>query len=65
MGYRTTQRILECSICGRIPNDGEYLWEMCGKYECVDCVDKDNTPEDAPEIFLGTMDALDKLTITK
>lgn len=49
MGHRTTQRILKCAICGRIPDDGEYLWEMCGEYWCGECVDDNATgrePED-------------------
>lgn len=46
MGRRTTQRILVCADCGRTPEDGEYLWEMCGEYLCGICVDKD---EEEPE----------------
>jgi hypothetical protein len=42
MGRRVTQRILECGECGRIPDDGEYLWEMGGEYICSDCIDKDD-----------------------
>lgn len=49
MGYRTTQRILECAICGRTPEDGEYLWEMAGEYWCEDCVDKDNESQEDDE----------------
>ncbi len=41
MGRRTTQIILVCSECGRTPEDGKYLWEMCGEYVCAACVDKD------------------------
>ena len=41
MGHRTTQRILECGECGRTPDDGEYMWEMCGEYICVSCINKD------------------------
>ena len=40
MGHRLTQRIIQCSSCNDIPDDGEYLWEMCGEYMCADCVDK-------------------------
>lgn len=63
MGQRTTQRILECSVCHRTPDDGEYLWEMCGEYMCADCVDKDH--EETPELFAGTMDTLNNLSIIK
>jgi hypothetical protein len=41
MGQRVTQRILECQECGVVPEDGDYLWEMCGGYTCKECVDKD------------------------
>lgn len=41
MGRRTIQRILECGDCGRTPEDGERMWEMCGKYICTNCIDKD------------------------
>lgn len=47
MGHRTTQRILVCSECGRTPDDGEYLWEMCGEYICEKCIDKED--EHKPE----------------
>lgn len=39
MGHKVIQRILECDCCGRIPDDGENLWEMCGKYICETCFD--------------------------
>ena len=58
MGHRTTQRILDCAICGRTPDDGEYLWEMCGEYWCADCVDKGHDePQDIPGCE-GTNEAL-------
>jgi hypothetical protein len=38
MGRRITQKTYECSLCGRIPYDGEYLWEMAGEYHCEDCI---------------------------
>jgi len=42
MGQRTTQRILECKLCGRTPEDGEYMWEMNSDgYWCEICIDKD------------------------
>lgn len=46
MGQRTTQRILECGDCGRTPEDGEYMWEMCGKHICSTCIEKDEEPEE-------------------
>ena len=46
MGQRTTQRILECDDCGRTPEDGEYMWEMCGKYICSTCIDKEEEDEE-------------------
>lgn len=40
MGHRVTQRIYECDICGKIPEDGEYLWHMNSEVWCSDCCDK-------------------------
>ena len=50
MGHRITQRILECANCKTTPEDGEYLWEMCGDHLCAECVetpdcDMDNIEE--------------------
>jgi hypothetical protein len=45
MGHRVTQRILVCGDCGRTPEDGEYMWEMCGEYICTDCIDKEDEDE--------------------
>lgn len=42
MGHRIYQRILKCGDCERIPDDGEPMWEMCGKYICETCIDKDD-----------------------
>ena len=50
MGYRTTQRILECDECKETPDHGEYLWEMCGVYICAACIEKmENESEDENE----------------
>ncbi len=49
MGHRTTQRILECDDCRRIPDDGEYMWEMCGRYICKDCIDKEEESNEEKE----------------
>lgn len=37
MGHRITQRIITCDCCGNTPEDGTYLWEMCGDYICEEC----------------------------
>ncbi len=42
MGHRVTQTILECGVCNTIPEDGQYLWEMCGEYWCEDCCEHEN-----------------------
>jgi hypothetical protein len=42
MGHRTTQRILECAVCGETPDDGKYLWEMCGEYWCEKCCESES-----------------------
>ena len=46
MGHRITQRIIECAICKKIPDDGEYLWEMGGEYWCEDCCNKDGEEQE-------------------
>ena len=40
MGQRLTQMIIECSICGKIPANGEYIWEMGREYWCEECCEK-------------------------
>ena len=62
MGYRITQRIIECSGCGRIPEDGEYLWDMSSAgYLCERCINIVDEDDNVPEIFPGTRKALDEL----
>ncbi len=41
MGHRVTQRIHECSQCGKIPEDGEYLWYMGYEIWCEECCNKE------------------------
>jgi hypothetical protein len=53
MGLKTYQRILECGDCGRIPDDGEPMWEMCGQYICETCIDKDEDEEDRKCHYCG------------
>ncbi len=66
MGHRVTQRILECDVCHTIPDDGQYLWEMCGEYWCEACCEQAGNleEEELPE-FEGTKDKLDNLSILK
>ncbi len=61
MGHRTTQRILDCAVCGKTPDNGAYMWEMNSEYWCEDCCNDDH--EDAPDIsaFEGTREALNNL----
>ena len=48
MGQRTRQRILTCSWCGTIPEDGEPMWEMGSEIWCEECCDKtDNETEES------------------
>jgi len=53
MGHRTTQRILECGDCGRTPEDGENMWEMCGKYICATCIIDDEPEETRACMYCG------------
>jgi hypothetical protein len=45
MGYKITQRILECAICGAIPEDGESMWQMGSEYWCESCCEQDDELE--------------------
>ena len=45
MGHRITQRIIECTICEEIPEDGEYLWEMGREYWCEKCCQDEDVEE--------------------
>ena len=50
MGQRITQRILVCDICGKTPNDGEYMWEMGREVWCEECCEKqENVSEEDGE----------------
>ena len=40
MGMRVVQRIYQCDLCGKIPEDGEPLWEMGREMYCEECCDK-------------------------
>lgn len=53
MGQRLTQRIYECSLCERVPEDGEYMWHMGNEVWCEKCVD---TEEE--EFYCVSSDAL-------
>lgn len=39
MGHRITQRIHSCDCCGKIPEDGEYMWYMGTEIWCSQCCD--------------------------
>jgi hypothetical protein len=49
MGHRIIQRILECAVCGEIPDDGQYMWEMGAEYWCEKCCICGETPDDDSE----------------
>lgn len=42
MGRCLYQRIYECSLCGRKPEDGEKLWEMGSEIWCDYCAERVN-----------------------
>ena len=62
MGHRVTQRIFQCDLCGTTPDDGEYLWEMCGEYWCESCCDKEHEVDEIP-LFEGTKEALSRIKL--
>ena len=37
MGNKVIQRILECTECGVVPEDGAVMWEMGTGVWCEDC----------------------------
>lgn len=40
MGQKIRQRIYTCSLCDKIPDDGENMWEMGSEVWCEKCIDK-------------------------
>ncbi len=46
MGKRVTQRILECSVCEEIPENGEYMWYMGSELWCEECINKEEENEE-------------------
>ena len=60
MGHRVMQRVFQCDVCGKTPDDGEYLWEMCGEHWCEDCCDNDHEADEIP-LFEGTKEQLTSL----
>ena len=50
MGQRVTQRILVCDLCGKVPDDGEHMWEMGRELWCEECCEKqENESEEETE----------------
>lgn len=49
MGHRFTQRICECAVCGRTPEDGEYMWEMGNEQWCYNCANQGDIEEEEGE----------------
>jgi len=45
MGRRITQTIYTCDVCGKTPEDGEYLWHMNNQVWCESCCDKIDNEE--------------------
>jgi len=46
MGHRITQHIYTCGICGKTPENGEYLWHMNSDTICKECIDKAEEEEE-------------------
>lgn len=46
MGQRITQHIYTCSLCGKTPEDGDYMWEMGNEIWCKECCDKQEQIEE-------------------
>ena len=46
MGYRLTQRIYSCDVCGKTPEDGEYMWHMGNEIWCEECCDGEGDSTD-------------------
>ena len=41
MGHRIPQRLFEWTVCGKIPEDGKYMWYMGNEVWCEECCNKD------------------------
>lgn len=46
MGQRITQKIYTCDKCGKIPEDGEYMWYMGNEIWCEECCEEADENED-------------------
>ena len=49
MGDRIIQRIYECSLCGKIPENGEKLWHMGNEEWCEECCDREEGKSQSEE----------------
>lgn len=49
MGYRITQTIYMCDVCGRTPDDGEHMWHMGSEIWCKDCCSNKEGKDDYPK----------------
>ncbi len=49
MGDRIIQRIYECSLCGKIPENGEKLWHMGNEVWCEECCDREEGKSQSEE----------------
>ena len=49
MGSLVIQRILQCDVCGKIPEDGEKMWYMAKEVWCKECVKKNEEEEEEEE----------------
>lgn len=50
MGAKITQRIYICDVCGKTPEDGEYLWHMGNEVICEDCIKKQEEEDNKEEL---------------
>ena len=48
MGLKFYQKICECAVCGRTPEDGETMYHMGNETWCLACCEKAET-RDEPE----------------
>jgi hypothetical protein len=50
MGNRITQKIYECSICGKTPENGEHMWHMGNETWCKKCCEEQEQQEQEEEV---------------
>jgi len=49
MGQRITQGIEVCDLCGKTPEDGEFMWKMGMEVWCADCIEEQEMTDETED----------------